>query len=456
MLWGSMMEEAGRIPIPVVLIIASLLTGCLSAPAVNDPLAAADPAHGYRPNIPEQHRSAGSVLVLLAFSGGGTRAASFAYGVLEELRDTKVVVQGERKRLLDEVDTISGVSGGSFPAAYYGLYGDQIFEEFESNFLKRNVQGALIGQLFRPWNLLRLFTPATSRSELASQYYDKHIFHNATFADLKEAKGPRIYINATDLSYGNRFTFSQQQFDIICSDIDVFKISRAVAASSAVPGMLSPISLRNYAGDCGFEPPAWIEAAMNSRSTDPRRYRAASAYLDYDGAKRRPYVHLVDGGISDNLGLRASLDIAAAAGGYEAMRKMMGVGRLDHVVIIVVNAETDPNPNIDLTNKAPGLMLLMNSVSGAQIRRYNFETMLLAQDAIREVASQMSRPGNPVQGHFVEVSFDLTTDPERRRYLKTLPTSFVLKDEEVDDLREAGRQLLRDSPAFKKLVEQLQ
>jgi len=438
------------------LLLASLATGCASTAVVNAPIDAVDPVYGYRPDIPEQHRNPGRVFVVLAFSGGGTRAAAFAYGVLEELRDTKVVVHGEHKRLLDEVDTISGVSGGSFPAAYYGLYGDKIFEEFEPNFLKANVQGALIGQLFRPWNLLRLFTPATSRSELASQYYDKHIFHNATFADLREAKGPRIFINATDLSYGNRFTFSQQQFDVICSDIEVFKISRAVAASSAVPGMLSPIALRNYAGDCDFEPPAWVEAAMESRSTDRRRYRAASEYLNYDRAKQRPYVHLVDGGISDNLGLRASLDIAAAAGGYEELRKIMGVGRLDHVVTVVVNAETDANPNVDLTNKAPGLMLLMNSVSGAQIRRYNFETMLLARDAVRKIANQMSRPGNPVQGHFVEVSFDLIADPERRRHLKTLPTSFVLKDEEVDDLREAGRQLLRDSPEFQRLVGQLQ
>ena len=47
-------------------------------------------------------------------------------------------------RLLDEVDTISGVSGGSFPAAYFGLYGDRIFEDFEERFLYRNVQGALL------------------------------------------------------------------------------------------------------------------------------------------------------------------------------------------------------------------------------------------------------------------------------------------------------------------------
>ncbi|MBV8143521.1 MAG: patatin-like phospholipase family protein, partial [Gammaproteobacteria bacterium] len=81
-------------------------------------------------------------LVILAFSGGGTRAAAFSYGVLEALRDLEVTTAGGHKaRLLDEVDVITGVSGGSFTALGYGLYGDRLFTLFESSFLKRDVQG---------------------------------------------------------------------------------------------------------------------------------------------------------------------------------------------------------------------------------------------------------------------------------------------------------------------------
>lgn len=65
---------------------------------------------------------------MLAFSGGGTRAEALAYGVLEELRDTEVLIDGKPRRLLDEIDLISSVSGGSFTSAYYGLHGDRIFE----------------------------------------------------------------------------------------------------------------------------------------------------------------------------------------------------------------------------------------------------------------------------------------------------------------------------------------
>jgi len=436
-------------------LFIATISGCASWTPANVPLERADPAHGYRPSRPEQFRDSGRVVITLAFSGGGTRAAAFAYGVLEELRDTEVVIAGERKRLVDEVDTISGVSGGSFPAAYYGLYGDRIFEDFESNFLKRNVQGALIRQIFKPKNFFRLMTPAMSRSELASQFYDKHLFHGATFRDLREAHGPRIYINATDLSHGNRFTFGQGQFDVICSDLDEFRISRAVASSSAVPGLLSPITLENYAGSCGYEHSEVVEEALESRTSDPRRYRAAKTYSDYQNEKKRPYVHLVDGGISDNLGLRASLDMSAATGGFDKLRELMGIQVPDHVLLVVVNAETDPNPQIDSEPLPPSLMVLMNAVSGGQIRRYNFETLILAQEAINGIARDLSTPEQAVVGHFVEISFDAIVDEEQRHYFKSLPTSFVLQDEEVDRLREAGRLLLRNSEAFQGLLSQL-
>jgi NTE family protein len=433
-----------------------LVGGCAGITPTNAPLEAVDDTHGYRPVVPSQHREPGRVFMLVAFSGGGTRAAAFAYGVLEELRDTRVVVDGETRPLLEEVDTLSGVSGGSFPAAYYGLFGDRIFEEFEQRFLKRNVQGALLRMALRPKNFFRLITLNASRSELATQYYDEHVFDGATFADLTAVEGPRIYINATDLSHGYRFTFSQGQFDLICADLDPFLVSRAVAASSAVPGLLSPITLVNRAGTCGFEPPPWFLEALEDRETDPRRYRAARSLADYLDPDERPYVHLVDGGISDNLGLRASLETAALAGGIANAQQLFGLGTPDHLVVVVVNAETDPNPDIDLSSSGPGLALLMNAVSGGQIRRYNFETLLLARDAVRQAAADLSKPGRKVESYFVEVSFEAILDREERRYFKGLPTSFSLKDEEVDALREVGRRLLRDSPDYQDLLRRLQ
>jgi NTE family protein len=440
----------------IAALLALTLTACIGYNPANVPLAHVDPGRGYRPGLASQHRDMGSIYLYLALSGGGTRAAALAYGVLEELRDTEVVLDGQRVRLLDQVDVISGVSGGSFPAAYYGLFGDRIFEEFKPRFLQKNVQRALILRALRPRNLVRLMTPFLSRSDLASQYYNEKVFEGATFADLAAAKGPRVYINATDLSHGYRFTFTQGQFDVICSNLDVFPISTALAASSAVPILLSPVTLRNYAGQCDFAPPVWIEEALESRRSDPRRYHSAQPLRTYVKRDEKPYIHLIDGGIADNLGLRAELDLVAAAGDIKSAHEFMGLDLPDHLVVIVVNAETDPDPKIDLSAASPSFTSLMNSVSGSQIRRYNLETLLLARDATRQWASDLSQGEETVSGHLIEVSFDAIEDDAERRYFKRLPTSFSLTDEQVERLREVGRRLLYQSLNFQELIRQLQ
>lgn len=116
-------------------------------------------------------------------------ATAFSYGVLEQLRDTRVVIAGNRRRLLDEVDIISGVSGGSFPAAYYALYGEWIFLDFEARFLKSDIQGALVGRLLNPKNGARQFSPFFGRWEIAAEYYDEALFHGATFGDRMSIRG---------------------------------------------------------------------------------------------------------------------------------------------------------------------------------------------------------------------------------------------------------------------------
>jgi NTE family protein len=245
----------GRIKIFLSLgAIASAAFGCVGFKAVNDPLEQSDPSYGYRPSRAEIRRDRGDTSLYLAFSGGGTRAAALAYGVMEGLRETVIESEDGTRTMLEEVDVLSGVSGGSFPAAYYGLFDDRIFEEFEPRFLRRNIQGAIIWRALIPWNTVALLTPWYSRSDIAKGIYHKSVFEEATFQTLSDAKGPAIYINATDLSSGERFMFTQGQFDLICSDIQPLPIAYAVAASSAVPMLLSPINLRNHSGTCAIAP----------------------------------------------------------------------------------------------------------------------------------------------------------------------------------------------------------
>ena len=132
-----------------------LLSGCSSYGVVdNRPLIkpiTADTTPSYSIlNYAREERSSRDIVLTLAFSGGGTRAAALAYGVLEELRDTTVIINGKPRRLLDEVDIISSVSGGSFTSAYYGLHGDRIFEDFKEIFLLNDIEGKLFRGLFNP------------------------------------------------------------------------------------------------------------------------------------------------------------------------------------------------------------------------------------------------------------------------------------------------------------------
>src|SRR6218665_2238711 len=102
------------------------LAACTAMAPVNPPITQPQAGQGYsvmpllKRQLPGNNPHA---LVLLAFSGGGTRAAAFSYGVLEELRRTPIVVQGQTHRFLDEVDLMAGGSGGSFTAAGYARCG---------------------------------------------------------------------------------------------------------------------------------------------------------------------------------------------------------------------------------------------------------------------------------------------------------------------------------------------
>src|SRR5262245_9118345 len=131
-----------RLHMPSLLVLALLLLlgGCASRP-INPPITHADPSTGYRLITRPQYSTTSESLVILAFSGGGTRAAAFSYGVLEFLRNTEVVgPKGNKSRLIDYVGVITGVTGGRFMALTYVLYGNRFLEDYERRFLKRDVQ----------------------------------------------------------------------------------------------------------------------------------------------------------------------------------------------------------------------------------------------------------------------------------------------------------------------------
>jgi len=441
----------------VLALLAGALVGCAHAPR-NVPLARHDSSAGYRFQTNPGPSDGSGLMIALFFSGGGTRAAAFSYGVLRELAATQVP---GAHRMLDEVTTINAVSGGSFTAAYYCLYGDKIFTGFENDFLKRDVQSALLSRWFSPANAVRLSSPRFGRSDLAAEYYDQILFHGATYGDLARTGSARpfLVINATNISTCTPVQFTQDQFDLIGSDLSRYPISRAVAASSAVPLLLTPITLKNYADQV---PPADSFLLPQTGSSDVfAGYRATLAETSrtYRDVEKYPYIHLIDGGLVDNLSLRNLLDAVTLSGGWETVLDRVRRRGINKLAIIVVNAAVETKQDWARSERIPGAISVVSALSNSSVLRTNKETEALVEGSLALWQSQ--RPvrwtGSDAQPkvYFIRVDFHSASDATERAYFDTIPTSLHLPAETIDHLTQAAGRLLRDAPAYRELLRDL-
>jgi NTE family protein len=407
------------------------------------------PQQGYRKTAADR-KPVGDYNVILAFSGGGTRAAALSYGIMKELRSTHVGDQSVS--LLEEVDTISSVSGGSFTSAYYGLYGDKLFTDFEQDFLKQSIQSTLVRRLFSPGYWLKSMFTAFDRTELAIEHYNRTLFHGATYADIDLSDKPFIEINSTDLNGGRRFSFVQGNFDLICSDLNEFEVARAVTASSAVPLLFPTVVLKNHADQCDIKNTAFGRAQAVEEFNSERLRNLVDESKVYREVEKKPYVHLVDGGISDNLGLRAVLDelIFVAGTDSELMRKRLGVKTL----VILVNASVQNDTTIDQSARKPSVAQTVGAISDVGIAKYSYETIQLVHRAIERIEEMAEVEGIDTSIHLVQIDFESIRAEKVNRFFNNLPTSLELDGDEVDIIVEAGRILLRSSPEFVQFLQE--
>jgi len=428
--------------------VVLLVGGCASVyPPQNKPVSEIDESSGYRRLSIMDSRVVGENLVLLAFSGGGTRAAALSYGVMQELRDTELKVNGEKVSLLDHVEVISSVSGGSFTSAYYGLYRNQLFTDYEDDFLRKGVQDALIHKMLSPGQWPRSISSGIDRTEMAVDYYDRSIFKGATFEDLSKNGPPFIDINATDLSTGMRFTFTQELFDLICSDLSSFPIARAVTASSAVPVAFPSVVLENHAEQCDVSDTLGWKLIEQTRPVSNNQQALLDGIKSYRDSDERPYIHLVDGGIADNLGLRtliSRIESLSTAVKFDLLQS----NRVENILIILVNAQAKHERLIDKSAEKPSASKTMSACVAAQMSRYNHDTLDQLRLNIERFDNLASDIGYAVKVHFAQVNFEAAESEEIRAYLNGLPTSLQLNDGQIDRLIAAGRYLLRTEPSF--------
>lgn len=414
-----MRRAAGWTRLALGVTLASLVVGagaCAQFPE-NHLLPPPYPARmGYRfENLRADVANTDSTLVCVSFSGGGVRAGALAYGVVRRLAATRIA--GGSKTLLQEVDLISAASGGAFPAAYYATFGEAAFlAEFRERVLVRDLgMGTFWRAALCPYNLVRICSPWFNRSDLAEELYADTIFGEHTYSDLQRRGRPFVVLNATDLARGTRFEFTQDTFDRLGSSLARVPVARAVAASSAFPVLLTPVAFRDFT------------------AAGPR------------------YVHLIDGGVVDNLGIGHVLETYRRG----IVRSLVASGRVENLVFIVVNARNRPPDDMGDSPQAPGAIDVLSwGLSAAIDRRADDQGELLVELTGRTAAAASDGDTGP-RVHVVEVDLDDIPDPVRRERLLSVATTYGLEPEVIDELIDAAGELLDRSPAFARLIDEL-
>lgn len=447
----------------LVAAVAAGLAGCATVYNLpgNVPLGAAAADINGVSDIP---RYEDDLLLALSFSGGGTRAAAFSFGVLEELDRVRSSTAGT-KTLLDRVDFVSGVSGGSVTAAYFGLKRRAALDDFRERFLLRNAEEGLKTRISLG-NIGRALGGGVNDSQF-TDWLDQNLFDGARFEALPDDRRPRVWINASDIYNRTPFVFGKTSFDALCSDIRSYRVAEAVAASAAVPLAFAPIVLQTYPGGCAAPLPSWLDRVRNDPNAQPLLRSYAEAQARYrDGSMR--YVKLLDGGLVDNYGLSGlSIGLLAAQRPYEPLSERQAA-KLRRILFLVVDAGRGISGDFVQTLEGPSGVELVSAAADtaidASVRSSYAAFTSLANDWSGKLkhwrcglsAADRARLGvgagwkcGDVAIYVERLGFD-RLGPERAGILNAIPTRLSLPAEQVDQLITGGADALRSSKAYQQ------
>jgi NTE family protein len=410
------------------------------------------------------------LLVALSFSGGGTRAAAFSHGVLTEMDKVQVKGRSGSPWLLDRVDFVSGVSGGSITAAYFGLKKRTALSDFRERFLLRDAEASLSTGV-TPSNISRALAGGINDSRAFPRWLDDNLFNGATFEVFRADRRPRIWINAADIYNRTTFVFGATAFSAMCSDLNSYPIADAVAAS-AVPVVFAPVVIQTYAGKCERPLPEWIERARSDPAAAPMLKSFATAIGRYhDGSM--PYIKLLDGGLVDNYGL-SGFTIARLSSNtpYGPLTPRQAV-KLRRVLMMVVDAGRGPSGNWTQTLEGPtGPELVVAAADTAMVASVRASytafdgAMLEWQKALVRWRCGLSegertRLGAPAVWNCQDVKFFVTRvgfeqlGAVRAAEFDAVQTSFRLPPEKVDAVIAAGRDALRANSTYAAFLKSL-
>jgi len=424
----------------------------------------------------EQQKSpfSGETVIGLSFSGGGTRAAAFSYGAIEALAAHESRSGGIGRTLIDDVVFVSGVSGGAVPAVYFALHGAKTIPAFRDNFLYKDPQSSFDTSI-SPFSVLSVLDGGLNSKAGFQNWLDKNLLHDATFGDLARENAPILWVNASDVINDTVFTFDAETFAALCSDLKGFKLSEAVSAASAVPGIFSPIVIENFAGRCDYEEPAWIGRVLESPGSSLVVRNLALTLRRYQDRQEHRYLKLYDGGVTDNLGVHSVITLRERYDSLIAPISPESVVSMKDFLFILVNAGTRAGTNFHKKIAGPngfdGLGAVVDtlmSTATARTRDVFFRAMMdwrddiikyrcgLDERRVREIIGD--RQGwdcKDVQFHILDLTFDQVTDPILRANLKEIPTAYVLPRDQTDLLVKTAGELLRNHPQFKNFLSRV-
>ena len=401
-------------------------------------------------------------LVFVSLSGGGTRAASMSWKALEEFKKIPYAFidkNGNKveSTLADEIDYISGISGGSFAAAAWCFYKNDM-ELFRKRFIERNIQGALVKKLFiPPSNGVKLISPYYDRINIASELYDNEVFDNKTFNDLPAH--PVLWINATHLTLGARFTYDKTYFDYLHSDLSKYPVGYACAASSAFPILLSPITLKNYGDSSDLtEDIKYKIAKINSRNNVEMDFYCRSREFYND--KGNKFMHLADGGLVDNQGLQAIIDQFNTNG---IINKKLNDrdNPLQRLIIINVNAGVSVTDNSCAKESAPHVSSVVEYTMVTSMDILSAKRWMKIKTLCEEVYKAKIDIGDKTKSlslleepYTIEINFRNLNEEDRKKCNK-LPTSFKLDAEQLELIERVVPVLVDEEPEIMRLNKNL-
>ena len=458
-----------------VLLAGFGLAGCVAADVGPINIHVAQVRHPSPEFVPDPADD-GSTVVGVSFSGGGTRASAFGYGVLRGLDDVVVDHFPKQRTAADDIRMISGASGGAVPAAYFGLRGKG-YVDLRERFLLQDAEKELHLSKLSPANLVRVYEGGANDRSTFAAWLDKNVFDGATYAALRGPDAPIVWINASDIYNGTPFDFTYDTFAALCSDLDKVRLADAVAASAAFPVVFKPLVVSTAASSrkCNYSQPEWLTRALADPAASGRLKAYARSLEIYQNDPDVDYIKLLDGGLTDNIGVTGfSMERAAASTPYGPLSAAEAV-KLRNFVFIVVDPSVETEGGWVKTLEGPKLRQIVGAVSNAGIRssvRDEFDALSLSAQLWRGqlIAWRCGLPRGTVlrlRGTLAgwdcrDVRFiveDVTFEdfpPDERARLNAVATRLKLPADEVDLLISAGREAVRSNVRLQQVFQETQ